>query len=120
MSFEAQEWIELATELLESEGAAWAVTRPAVVTRTSAGEVATPEESGLLVGVAIKYSTREIDGKTIITGDVKFISDVSTWVMQINDRVQIGQVIYRCEDPGLVAPDGQPIISIAQFRRLGS
>lgn len=119
MAFEAQEWVDLATEMLGSEGAEWAVTRPSVVTRTSAGEVATPEQIGSLVGVASRYTKFQIDGKSIITGDVKFISDVSTWVMEIDDRINIAGVVYRCVDPGLVAPDGQPVVSICQFRRLG-
>lgn len=117
--FQSQEWVDLATQMLTEDGTAWAVTRPAVVTRTSAGEVATPKDVGICVGVAARYSTREIDGKNIITGDLKFICDASTWQMKINDRITVAGVIYRCEDPSPVAPDGTPLLYIAQMRRLG-
>ena len=119
MAFESAGWVALATRMLSDKGAQFEVVRPGGVTRTSAGEVATPEDRGHCFGVAARYSLSQIDGKSILKGDVKFISDVGTWVMQVGDLVNIGGAQYRCEDPGVVAPDGTPLDFISQFRRVG-
>ena len=67
------------------------------------------------VGVITEYKPYEIDGTTILAGDVKVIFDGSVEI-KTGDLVTVSEKTYRIISPNPVSPAGAVIVYKAQAR----
>lgn len=93
-----------ATRLLTENGKTYQLTRGGTTVRDQFGkEVTTPAVSAGVTGVITEYSSREIDGSLIITGDKKLAATFETEV-SIDDRIEIDGKKWRVIKPNPVKP----------------
>ncbi|MCV2684316.1 hypothetical protein KVN08_16720 [Enterobacter hormaechei] len=93
-----------ATRLLTESGKAYQLTRGGTTTRDQYGkEVITEPISATVTGVITEYSTREIDGSLIATGDKKLAATFETEV-RIGDLIDIDGKMWRVVQPNPVKP----------------
>ncbi len=93
-----------ATRLLTENGKAYPLTRGGTTIRDQYGkEVTTPAVTGAVTGVITEYSSREIDGSLIATGDKKLAATAETEV-RIDDRIEIDGKAWRVVQPNPVKP----------------
>ncbi|WP_368544371.1 hypothetical protein [Enterobacter soli] len=93
-----------ATRLLTDNGKAYQLTRGGGAIRDSSGkEVTTPATTAVVTGVITEYSSREIDGSLIATGDKKLAATFETEV-RIDDRIEIDGKKWRVVQPNPVKP----------------
>lgn len=94
-----------ATRLLTENGKAYQLTRGGgTTTRDQFGkEVTTPVIAATVTGVITEYSSREIDGSLIATGDKKLAATFETEV-RIDDRIEIDGKKWRVVQPNPVKP----------------
>lgn len=100
----------IATRLLTENGKAYQLSRGGSTTRDQFGkEVTTPTITANVTGVITEYSSREIDGSLIATGDKKLAATAETEV-RIDDRIEIDGKVWRVVQPNPVKP-GDVLIS---------
>ncbi|MFT0669005.1 hypothetical protein RVM25_34540, partial [Enterobacter hormaechei subsp. xiangfangensis] len=88
-----------ATRLLTENGKAYQLTRGGTITRDQYGkEVITEPITATVTGVITEYSTREIDGSLIATGDKKLAATFETEV-RIGDLIDIDGKKWRVVQP---------------------
>ncbi|MDM3178667.1 hypothetical protein OGV46_09125 [Citrobacter sp. Cf108] len=93
-----------ATRLLTENGKAYQLTRGGSAIRDQFGkEVTTPTVTATVTGVITEYSSREIDGSLIATGDKKLAATFETEV-RIDDRIEIDGKKWRVVQPNPVKP----------------
>nr|DAZ53633.1 MAG TPA: Head Tail Attachment [Caudoviricetes sp.] len=93
-----------ATRLLTENGKAYQLTRGGSAIRDQFGkEVTTPAVTATVTGVITEYSSREIDGSLIATGDKKLAATFETEV-RIDDRIEIDGKKWRVVQPNAVKP----------------
>ncbi|EPZ2457896.1 hypothetical protein ACXLRS_003133 [Citrobacter youngae] len=93
-----------ATRLLTVNGKAYQLTRGGSITRDQFGkEIMTPAVTATVTGVITEYSSREIDGSLITTGDKKLAATYETEV-RIDDRIEIDGKKWRVVQPNPVKP----------------
>lgn len=93
-----------ATRLLIENGKAYQLTRGGTTTRDQYGREVTIEPViATVIGVITEYSTREIDGSLIATGDKKLAATYETEV-RIDDRIEIDGKKWRVVQPNPVKP----------------
>lgn len=93
-----------ATRLLTENGMTYQLTRGGSTTRDQFGkEVTTPVTTATVTGVITEYSSREIDGSLIATGDKKLAATFETEV-RIDDRIEIDGKKWRVVEPNPVKP----------------
>ena len=93
-----------ATRLLTENGRTYPLTRGGSTTRDQFGkEVTTPVTMATVTGVITEYSSREIDGSLIATGDKKLAATFETEV-RIDDRIEIDGKKWRVVQPNQVKP----------------
>lgn len=93
-----------ATRLLTENGRVYQLIRGGATVRDQFGkEVATPEITATVTGVITEYSSREIDGSLIATGDKKLAATFETEV-RIDDRIEIDGKKWRVVQPNPVKP----------------
>ncbi|HGH3373470.1 TPA: hypothetical protein ACJIK4_002984 [Kluyvera cryocrescens] len=93
-----------ATRLLTENGKAYQLTRGGCITRDQFGkEVTAPVVTATVTGVITEYSSREIDGSLIATGDKKMAATFETEV-RIDDRIEIDGKKWRVVQPNPVKP----------------
>ncbi|WGL85394.1 hypothetical protein QFB84_14875 [Enterobacter hormaechei] len=93
-----------ATRSLTENGKAYQLTRGGTTTRDQYGkEVITEPITVTVTGVITEYSTREIDGSLIATGDKKLATTFETEV-RIDDRIEIDGKKWRVVQPNPVKP----------------
>lgn len=93
-----------ATRLLTENGKAYQLTRGGSTIRDQFGkEVTTPAVTATVTGVITEYSSREIDGSLIATGDKKLAATAETEV-RIDDRIEIDGKAWRVVQPNPVKP----------------
>ncbi|MFT0941693.1 hypothetical protein ACMGLT_10570 [Enterobacter hormaechei] len=93
-----------ATRLLKDNGKSYQLTRGGTTTRDQHGkEVTTPGITATVTGVITEYSSREIDGSMIATGDKKLAATFETEV-RIDDRIEIDGKKWRVVQPNPVKP----------------
>lgn len=93
-----------ATRLLTENGKAYQLTRGGTTTRDQYGkEVITEPITATVTGVITEYSTREIDGSLIATGDKKLAATATTEV-RIGDHIEIDGKKWRVVQPNPVKP----------------
>jgi len=105
-----------ATRLLTKNGKAYPLTRGGDTIRDQFGkEVTTPAITATVTGVITEYSSREIDGSLIATGDKKLAATFET-VVRINDRIEIDGKNWRVVQPNPVKPADMVISYNIQLR----
>lgn len=105
-----------ATRLLTENGKTYKLTRGGGTIRDQFGkEVTTPAVTGTVTGVITEYSSREIDGSLIATGDKKLAAIAETEV-RIDDRIEIDGKKWRVVQPNPVKPAGVLISYNIQLR----
>ncbi|WP_312817798.1 hypothetical protein [Atlantibacter subterraneus] len=93
-----------ATRLLTQNGKTYKLMRGGTTTRDQFGkEVTTPTTIATVTGVITEYSSREIDGSLIATGDKKLAATFETEV-RIDDRIEIDGKKWRVVEPNPVKP----------------
>ena len=93
-----------ATRLLTENGKAYQLTRGGSTIRDQSGkEVTTPVTIATVTGLITEYSSREIDGSLIATGDKKLAATFETEV-RIDDRIEIDGKKWRVVQPNPVKP----------------
>ncbi|KGB00069.1 putative phage structural protein [Enterobacteriaceae bacterium ATCC 29904] len=93
-----------ATRLLTENGKTYRLTRGSGTVRDQFGkEVTTPTTVATVTGVITEYSSREIDGSLIATGDKKLAATFETEV-RIDDRIEIDGKKWRVVQPNPVKP----------------
>lgn len=93
-----------ATRLLTENGKTYPLTRGGTTTRDQFGkEVITPAVTGTVTGVITEYSSREIDGSLIATGDKKLAATYETEV-RIGDHIEIDGKTWRVVQPNPIKP----------------
>lgn len=93
-----------ATRLLTENGKTYHLTRGGGTVRDQFGkEVTTPAITATVTGVITEYSTREIDGSLIATGDKKLAATFETEV-RIGDLIDIDGKKWRVVQPNPVKP----------------
>ncbi|HHU3936672.1 TPA: hypothetical protein ACUB0U_000263 [Citrobacter freundii] len=93
-----------ATRLLTENGKTYQLTRGGGITRDQFGkEVISPAETATVTGVITEYSTREIDGSLIATGDKKLAATFETEI-RIGDLIDIDGKKWRVVQPNPVKP----------------
>lgn len=93
-----------ATRLLTENGKAYQLTRGGTTIRDQFGkEITTPEITATVTGVITEYSSREIDGSLIATGDKKLAATFETEV-RIDDHIEIDGKKWRVVQPNPVKP----------------
>lgn len=93
-----------ATRLLTENGKTYQLTRGGSITRDQFGkEVTIPAITATVTGVITEYSSREIDGSLIATGDKKLAATFETEV-RIDDRIEIDGKKWRVVQPNPVKP----------------
>ena len=93
-----------ATRLLTENGKAYQLTRAGSTIRDQFGkEVTTPAITAIVTGVVTDYSSREIDGSLIATGDKKLAATATTEV-RIGDHIEIDGKKWRVVQPNPVKP----------------
>lgn len=93
-----------ATRLLTENGKAYQMTRAGSTIRDQFGtEVTTPPVTATVTGVVTEYSSREIDGSLIATGDKKLAATATTEV-RIGDHIEIDGKKWRVVQPNPVKP----------------
>ncbi|MDY0972571.1 hypothetical protein [Siccibacter turicensis] len=93
-----------ATRLLTENGKTYPLTRGGTTTRDQFGkEVITPAVTGTVTGVITEYSSREIDGSLIATGDKKLAATYETEV-RIGDHIEIDGKKWRVVQPNPIKP----------------
>lgn len=115
---DAQEWVELADELLNEFGVMFPGVHITPPYRDDTGkEVPGTEQEFIILGVVQEYSAYEKQSSVIQSGDVRFVCDNSRELV-IGDRLRINGVYWRVVQPNPVIPDGDIIICHrAQMRR---
>ena len=104
-----------ATRMLTLRGAVLQVRRNGEITRVNGVEQQMPDTFFDVVGVASKYSLREVGG-VVQRGDVKFFASAQKEIMT-GDIIKITGLDYEVKDPGPVNPDGSgSLIYICQLR----
>lgn len=101
--------------------------QPVTITRytpgaydTATGKVPTPlpDDEEIGQGVALNYRSNEIDGTSIIRGDVKLIlSAVGISEPQIKSKVSFTGFTGRVLSVDKISPAGEPIIYKVQVRK---
>lgn len=105
-----------ATRLLTENGKVYPLTRGGGTTRDQFGkELTTPAITSTVTGVITEYSSREIDGSLIATGDKKLAATFETEV-RIDDRIEIDGKKWRVVQPNPVKPAGLLISYNIQLR----
>ncbi|WP_368893572.1 hypothetical protein [Kluyvera ascorbata] len=105
-----------ATKLLTENGKMYLLTRGGGTIRDLFGkEVTTPFVTASVTGVITEYSSREIDGSLIATGDKKLAATAETEV-RIDDRIEIDGKKWRVVQPNPVKPAGVLISYNIQLR----
>ncbi|MBE9969146.1 hypothetical protein G8C42_07105 [Citrobacter freundii] len=93
-----------ATRLLKDNGKSYQLTRGGTTSRDQFGkEVTTPPVTATVTGVVTEYSSREIDGSLIATGDKKLAATATTEV-RIGDHIEIDGKKWRVVQPNPVKP----------------
>ncbi|MGP0679803.1 hypothetical protein [Citrobacter freundii] len=93
-----------ATRLLKDNGKSYQLNRGGTTTRDQYGkEITAPEITATVTGVITDYSSREIDGSLIATGDKKLAATFETEV-RIDDRIEIDGKKWRVVQPNPVKP----------------
>ncbi|EKM5720980.1 hypothetical protein WIC93_09775 [Enterobacter cloacae] len=93
-----------ATRLLTENGKTYQLTRGGSTVRDQFGkEVTTPTTIATVTGVITEYSSREIDGSLIATGDKKLAATYETEV-RIGDIIDINGQKWRVVQPNPVKP----------------
>ncbi|WP_031523394.1 hypothetical protein [Siccibacter colletis] len=93
-----------ATRLLTENGKAYQLTRGGTTTRDQYGkEVITEPITASVTGVITEYSTREIDGSLVATGDKKLAATFETEV-RIGDHIEIDGKTWRVVQPNPIKP----------------
>jgi len=93
-----------ATRLLTENGKNYQLTRGGGTVRDQFGkEAITPATTAVVTGVITEYSSREIDGSLIATGDKKLAATFET-VVRIDDRIEIDGKKWRVVQPNPVKP----------------
>lgn len=99
-----------ATRLLTENGKAYQLTRGGGTIRDQFGkEVTIPTITATVTGVITEYSSREIDGSLIVTGDKKLSATFETEV-RIDDHIDIDGKKWRVMRSNPVKP-GNVLIS---------
>ena len=89
---------------LTENGKTYPLTRGGTTTRDQFGkEVITPAVTGTVTGVITEYSSREIDGSLIATGDKKLAATYETEV-RIGDHIEIDGKTWRVVQPNPIKP----------------
>ena len=105
-----------ATRLLTENGRTYQLTRGGGTTRDQFGkEVTTPAMTATVTGVITEYSSREIDGSLIATGDKKLAATFETEV-RIGDIIDIDGQKWRVVQPNPVKPADMLISYNIQLR----
>ncbi|WP_339025768.1 hypothetical protein [Leclercia pneumoniae] len=105
-----------ATRLLTENGKAYQLTRAGSTIRDQFGkEVTTPAITATVTGVVTEYSSREIDGSLIATGDKKLAATATTEV-RIGDHIEIDGKKWRVVQPNPVKPADMLISYNIQLR----
>lgn len=105
-----------ATRLLTENGKVYPLTRGGGTIRDQFGkEVTTASITARVTGVITEYSSREIDGSLIATGDKKLAATAETEV-RIDDRIEIDGKKWRVVQPNPVKPAGVLISYNIQLR----
>ncbi|HEB4874330.1 TPA: hypothetical protein R0C45_002508 [Kluyvera ascorbata F0526] len=92
-----------ATRLLTENGKTYQLTRGGTIRDQFGKEVTTPAITATVTGVITEYSSREIDGSLIATGDKKLAATFETEV-RIDDRIEIDGKKWRVVQPNPVKP----------------
>lgn len=104
MAFDYRRMRATATRLLTENGKIYPLTRGGTTSRDQFGkEVTTPAITTTVTGVITEYSSREIDGSLVATGDKKLSATFETEV-RIDDRIEIDGKKWRVVQPNPVKP----------------
>lgn len=87
-----------ATRLLTENGKKFNGHRPGTTTRVEGDEVITDESPLTITGVLATYKPHQIDGKTILTGDMQLTCTYAVPV-KVGDIFQIEGQNWRVENP---------------------
>lgn len=104
-----------AKRLLTENGMKYDVTRKGSITVVAGKEVHQPDEDFIAVGVRSDYEPDEIDGKTILAGDVRIVFTADAELM-IGDLTEVDGKQYRIVKPNPVKPGPIVLCYKAQLR----
>lgn len=104
-----------AKRLLGDNGRMYTITRKGKLERVAGVEQRQPEVTFGCVGVVTQFDPREVDGKTIQTGDLKLIC-VPENELLVGDLITHNSTLYRVEHPNPVAPGAVIIVNKAVLR----
>jgi len=108
---------QIANDLLSGFGKQFYVKRPGKVERVNGVEVKTPGTIYTITGVVAQYKPFEINGKTIISGDMKLAATARNEV-QIGDVVKVDGKDWRIMEPGPAKPAEKLICYVMQLRAI--
>lgn len=92
-----------AKRLIGENGVTYVITRNGALERVGGVETRKPAATFDCVGIVTNWDPREINGKTIQTGDLKLIC-VPEQPLAVGDLVEYGGTKYRVEHPNPVKP----------------
>lgn len=109
---------QTATRLLTENGIKRDFIRPGGVVRVNGVETKVPDTTYQVAGgVITSWNPREIDGKTILSGDRKLVctSDID---IKVGDRLVDGSEVWRVENPNPVKPAAIVLCYKLQLRKV--